>query len=92
MFKSTRKAKTYRFKLKDGKLRRLKPGRYVVEVRAGTSRTRLGKAKSEDVRGARPLARPVNGRSAAARPSGRAAASSFPGTPLPAAAGAMWKS
>ena len=45
VFKRTPKAKTYRFKLKDGKLSRLKPGRYVVEVRAGSSRTRLGKAK-----------------------------------------------
>jgi hypothetical protein len=45
VFKRTPKAKTYRFKLKDGKLRRLKPGRYVMEVRAGTSRMRLGKAK-----------------------------------------------
>jgi hypothetical protein len=47
VFKRTPKARTYRFKLKDGKLRRLKPGRYVVEVRAGTSRTRLGKAKAK---------------------------------------------
>jgi hypothetical protein len=46
VFKSTKKAKTYRFKLKDGKLSRLQPGRYVVEVRAGKSRTRLGKAKT----------------------------------------------
>ncbi len=46
VFKTTKQAKTYRFQLKDGKLRRLKPGRYVVEVRAGKSRTRLGKAKS----------------------------------------------
>ena len=46
MFKSTKKAKTYRFQLKGGKLSSLKAGRYVVEVRAGKSRTRLGKAKS----------------------------------------------
>jgi hypothetical protein len=45
VFKRTPKAKTYRFRLTDGKLRHLKPGRYVVEVRAGSSRTRLGKAK-----------------------------------------------
>ena len=46
VFKSTKQAKTYRFQLKGGKLRSLKAGRYVVEVRAGKSRTRLGKAKS----------------------------------------------
>jgi hypothetical protein len=46
VYKSTKKAQTYRFRLKDGNLRRLKPGRYVVEVRAGKSRTRLGKAKT----------------------------------------------
>jgi hypothetical protein len=46
VFKSTTKAKTYKFRLTGGKLRRLQPGRYVVEVRAGKSRTRLGKAKS----------------------------------------------
>jgi hypothetical protein len=42
VFRATPKAKTYRFWLKDRKLRGLKPGRYVVEIRAGKSRTNLG--------------------------------------------------
>ena len=35
-------AKRYKFRLTEPKLRRLKPGRYLIEVRAGTSRTSLG--------------------------------------------------
>ena len=42
VFRSTPNAKTYRFRLKERKLRGLKPGRYVVEIRAGKSRTNLG--------------------------------------------------
>ena len=42
VFRATPNAKTYRFRLKERKLRGLKPGRYVVEIRAGKSRTNLG--------------------------------------------------
>jgi len=44
VYRATPKAKTYRFRLKERKLRSLKPGRYVVEIRAGASRNRLGAA------------------------------------------------
>jgi hypothetical protein len=44
VYRATPKAKTYRFRLKERKLRTLKPGRYVVEIRAGASRNRLGAA------------------------------------------------
>jgi hypothetical protein len=49
VYRATPKAKTYRFRLKQRALRTLKPGRYVVEVRAGASRTRLGKATTRTI-------------------------------------------
>jgi hypothetical protein len=42
VFRATPNAKTYRFRLKERRLRRLERGRYVVEIRAGRSRTHLG--------------------------------------------------
>jgi hypothetical protein len=44
VYKTTPDAGTYRFRLKDRRLRKLAAGRYVVEVRAGASRTKLGRA------------------------------------------------
>jgi hypothetical protein len=49
VYRATPKAKTYRFRLKERALRTLKPGRYVVEVRAGSSRTRLGAASTRTI-------------------------------------------
>jgi len=49
VYRATPKAKTYRFKLKERKLRGLKPGRYVVEIRAGKSRTSLGAASTRTI-------------------------------------------
>jgi hypothetical protein len=49
VYRATPKAKTYRFKLRERKLRGLKPGRYVVEIRAGKSRTRLGAASTRTI-------------------------------------------
>ena len=49
VYRGTPKAKTYRFRLKERALRTLKPGRYVVEVRAGKSRTRLGAATTRTI-------------------------------------------
>ena len=43
-YKTTPDAGTYRFRLKDRRLRKLAAGRYVVEVRAGSSRKKLGRA------------------------------------------------
>jgi hypothetical protein len=40
---ATPKAKTYRVRIKDRKVRSLRPGRYVVEVRGGLSRKTLGR-------------------------------------------------
>ena len=42
VFRATPKAKTYRFRLGERKLRGLRPGRYVVEIRAGIGRRNLG--------------------------------------------------
>ena len=39
---ATPKAKTYRFRLGERKLRGLRPGRYIVEIRAGIGRRNLG--------------------------------------------------
>jgi hypothetical protein len=49
VYRATPKAKTYRFRLKERKLRTLKPGRYVVEIRAGKSRTSLGTASTRTI-------------------------------------------
>jgi hypothetical protein len=49
VYRATPKAKTYRFRLKERALRTLKPGRYVVEVRAGSSRARLGAASTRTI-------------------------------------------
>jgi hypothetical protein len=49
VYRATTKAKTYRFRLKERKLRGLKPGRYVIEVRAGKSRTSLGTASTRTI-------------------------------------------
>jgi hypothetical protein len=49
VYRATPKAKTYRFKLRERKLRGLKPGRYVVEIRAGKSRTSLGTATTRTI-------------------------------------------
>jgi hypothetical protein len=46
-WQSTPKAKTYRLRLKDRKVRSLRPGRYVVEVRGGASRKQLGQPKTK---------------------------------------------
>jgi Ca2+-binding RTX toxin-like protein len=44
VFRNTSKAKRYVFRLTEKPLRRLKPGRYLVEVRVGTSPKALGPA------------------------------------------------
>jgi hypothetical protein len=48
-FRRTPNAKRYRFRLTEPKLRSLKPGRYLVEVRAGSSRAKLGPATTRSV-------------------------------------------
>jgi hypothetical protein len=45
VYRNTPKAKRYKIRLTQKELRKLKPGRYVVEVRVGKSRTSLGPAK-----------------------------------------------
>ena len=45
VYRKTPKAKRYTIRLTEKQLRNLKPGRYVVEVRVGKSRTSLGPAK-----------------------------------------------
>jgi hypothetical protein len=44
VFRTTPKAKRYVFRLTERPLRTLKPGRYLVEVRVGTSPRTLGPA------------------------------------------------
>ena len=44
VYKTTPDAGTYRFRIKDRRLHKLAAGRYVVEVRAGASKKRLGRA------------------------------------------------
>jgi hypothetical protein len=46
VWQSTPKAKTYRLRLKDRKVRSLRPGRYVVEVRGGATKKKLGAPKT----------------------------------------------
>jgi hypothetical protein len=43
----TPKAKTYRVRIKDRKVRNLRPGRYVVSVRGGATRAKLGEATTK---------------------------------------------
>jgi len=50
VYRSTPKAKRYRFRLTEPKLRRLQAGRYRIEVRAGKSRSALGPASNRTVR------------------------------------------
>jgi Ca2+-binding RTX toxin-like protein len=49
VYRTTHTAKRYVFRLTEKKLRHLKPGRYLVEVRVGTSRAKLGPAKFRTV-------------------------------------------
>jgi hypothetical protein len=50
VYRKTPKAKRYTIRLTEKPLRKLKPGRYLVEVRTGKSRTSLGPAKTRVVR------------------------------------------
>ena len=56
VFRHTPKAKRYVFRLTEKALRHLKPGRYLIEVRVGTSRAHLGPATSRIVTVRRPRA------------------------------------
>ena len=49
VFRATPKAKRYRFRLTERKLRRLQPGRYRIELRAGRSRAVLGAPSNRTV-------------------------------------------
>jgi Ca2+-binding RTX toxin-like protein len=49
VYRPAPKAKRYRFRLTEPKLRRLQPGRYRIEVRAGRSRAVLGPAVNRSV-------------------------------------------
>ena len=49
VYRKVGKAKRYVFRLTERKLRNLKPGRYLVEVRVGASRQSLGPAKGRTV-------------------------------------------
>ena len=42
VYRAAPTARRYRFRLTERKLRALKPGRYLIEVRVGKSRTELG--------------------------------------------------
>jgi Ca2+-binding RTX toxin-like protein len=48
-FRATPKAKRYRFRLTEPQLRGLRPGRYLFEVRAGRSRSKLGPAATRSL-------------------------------------------
>jgi hypothetical protein len=50
VYRNTPAAKRYTFRLTEGKLRHLKPGRYRIEVRAGRTRTSLGPATVRTLR------------------------------------------
>jgi Ca2+-binding RTX toxin-like protein len=50
VFRKTTKAKRYVFRLTEKPFRHLKPGRYLVQVRVGSSRTALGPATSRQIR------------------------------------------
>jgi hypothetical protein len=49
VYREVAKAKRYVFRLTERKLRKLRPGRYLVQVRVGASRDSLGPAKSRIV-------------------------------------------
>jgi hypothetical protein len=56
VYRSTTKAKRYTFRLTEKRLRHLKPGRYLVEVRTGKSRAALGPATARTVTVTKPNA------------------------------------
>ena len=49
VYRKTPKAKRYVFRLTEKPFRHLKPGRYLVQVRVGPSRTALGPAASRQI-------------------------------------------
>ena len=49
VYRTVQGGRRHTFRLRDKPLRKLAPGRYVVEVRAGTSRTDLGPATRRTV-------------------------------------------
>ena len=49
VYRRTPKAKRYVFRLTEKPFRHLKPGRYLIQVRVGTSRTALGPAASRQL-------------------------------------------
>jgi hypothetical protein len=49
VYRKTTKAKRYVFRLTEKPFRHLKPGRYLVQVRVGASRTALGPAASRQI-------------------------------------------
>jgi hypothetical protein len=49
VYRRAPKAKRYVFRLTERPFRHLKPGRYLVQVRVGTSRTALGPAASRQI-------------------------------------------
>jgi hypothetical protein len=49
VYRKTTKAKRYVFRLTEKPFRSLKPGRYLVQVRVGASRTALGPATNREV-------------------------------------------
>ena len=61
VYRRTPKAKRYVFRLTEKPFRHLKPGRYLVQVRVGTSRTALGPAASRQltIRRGRSADRPI---------------------------------
>jgi hypothetical protein len=49
VYRKTSKAKRYVFRLTGKAFRNLKPGRYLIQVRVGPSRTALGPASSRQI-------------------------------------------
>jgi Ca2+-binding RTX toxin-like protein len=49
VYRKTTKAKRYVFRLTEKRFRNLKPGRYLIQVRVGSSRTSLGPAMSRQI-------------------------------------------
>ena len=49
VYRKTPQAKRYTFRLTEPALKRLKPGRYLVEVRVGRSKSDLGPSKTKTV-------------------------------------------
>jgi hypothetical protein len=50
VYRKTNAAKRYVFRLTEKPFRHLKPGRYLVSVRVGSSRTALGPATTREIR------------------------------------------